>query len=162
MPQIESAEHEPTFTSEATRQGTKQGIAARPASRGQAALRVLAMVAGSCSTCRQPIDGAHSPRDVSAIYCAACCPSCSAAGPKGRSGANRDRVPNLLGEKRRMRKLPPEEPITVKTEFGTVNNTSAAIDLFAAMLRCVEMEKQRIAAENANGCTDDKPSTKHN
>jgi hypothetical protein len=43
--------------------------------------------------------------------------------------------------------------ITVTTKFGTVSNTSAAIELFGAMLRAVEMTEQRIAEGRRNGCT---------
>ena len=42
--------------------------------------------------------------------------------------------------------------ITVTTTFGTVRNTSAAIELFGAMLRAVEITEQRIAEERRNGC----------
>jgi hypothetical protein len=48
------------------------------------------------------------------------------------------------------RKREPELNVTVK--LGTVTNTAAAADLFATMLRSVEIERQR-AEEKANGRT---------
>jgi hypothetical protein len=43
--------------------------------------------------------------------------------------------------------------ITVTTKLGTVRNTSAAADLFATMLRSVEMAEKRIAEGKRNGRT---------
>ena len=48
-----------------------------------------------------------------------------------------------------------EQPIRVSSRLGIVHNTSAAVDLFGAMLRAVEMAEQRIAEEKRNGRTDD-------
>jgi len=48
------------------------------------------------------------------------------------------------------------QPITMINRLGTVVNTEAAADLFATMLRSVEIERQR-AEENTDGCTDSKP-----
>jgi len=43
--------------------------------------------------------------------------------------------------------------LRVEVKLGTVRNTAQAADLFATMLRSVEMAKQRRAEENANGRT---------
>lgn len=43
--------------------------------------------------------------------------------------------------------------LKVEVKLGTVRNTAQAADLFATMLRSVEMAKQRRAEENANGRT---------
>ena len=48
-----------------------------------------------------------------------------------------------------------EQPIRVSSRLGIVHNTSAAVDLFGAMQRAVEMAEQRIAEEKRNGRTGD-------
>jgi hypothetical protein len=52
------------------------------------------------------------------------------------------------------------QPITMVNRLGTIVNTAAAADLFATMLRSVEIERQR-AEENANGRTGAKTTEHH-
>lgn len=52
------------------------------------------------------------------------------------------------------RKERPERPLKATVKLETVKNTALAADLFATMLRSVEIEEQR-ERENANGCASD-------
>jgi hypothetical protein len=54
-------------------------------------------------------------------------------------------------KRRRTRKQQAEPPIKAEVRLGTVQNTSLAVDLFATMLRAVEMTEQRIGEERRNG-----------
>jgi hypothetical protein len=61
-------------------------------------------------------------------------------------------TPVLAARKQRRQPQETYDPdIKVTTRLSTVWNTSAAIDLFGAMLRAVETTEQRIAEEGRNG-----------
>jgi hypothetical protein len=48
------------------------------------------------------------------------------------------------------RRRKPEPEIEAKVKLATVANTKAAVNLFATMLRSVEMAEKRIAEEKRN------------
>jgi hypothetical protein len=62
-----------------------------------------------------------------------------------RQDVHSDRVRSEIAPLTGRRREAAAPEITVTTRFGTLQNTSAAVDLFATMLRSVEMARERIA-----------------